>query len=58
MERAAMTDAELLDAIVEKLLAFLKPHPGVPGDETCLQIIGLMEANGREFVKADWPAND
>lgn len=53
-----MTDAELLDAIFEKLLAFLKPVPGVPGDETCLQIIGLMEANGREFVKADWPAND
>jgi hypothetical protein len=53
-----MTDAEMLDAIFEKLLAFLKPVPGVPGDETCLQIIELFEANGREFVKVDWPAND
>jgi hypothetical protein len=58
MERAEMTDAELLDAIFEKLLAFLKPIPGVPGDETCLQIIELFEANGRSFLKADWPAND
>lgn len=53
-----MTETELLDAIFNKLLAFLKPVPGVSGEETCLQIIELFEANGREFMKVDWPAND
>jgi hypothetical protein len=53
-----MTDAELLDAIYWKVMAWLKPVPGAPADETLLQIIELFEANGREFVKVDYPAND
>lgn len=52
-----MTDAELLDALFYKLLAWLKP-PDAPADETLLQMIELFEANGREFVKVDYPAND
>jgi len=53
-----MSDAELLDAIFDKLLAFLKPVPGVPGDETCVQIIELFEASGRDFINARFEAND
>ena len=53
-----MTDAELLDAIYWKVMAWLKPIPGVPAEETLLQIVELFEANGREFVKVDYPAND
>lgn len=52
-----MTDAQLLDALHLKLLAWLKT-PNAPAEETLLQMIELFEASGRGFVKVDWPAND
>lgn len=51
------TDAELLDALFLKLLAWLKT-PNAPADETLLQMVELFEASGRDFMKVDWPAND
>lgn len=53
-----MTDAEFLDALFFKLLGWLKPDPQPPAEETLLQMIELFEANGRDFVKMDWPANE
>jgi hypothetical protein len=53
-----MTEAEMLDAIYWKVMAWLKPMPGAPAEETLLQIVEIYEANGRDFIKADWPAND
>lgn len=53
-----MTDAELLDALFWKLAACIKPDPGVDPMETVLQMVELFEANGRDFVKVDYPAND
>lgn len=52
-----MTDAELLDALFFKLLAWLKT-PNAPAEETLLQMIELFEASGREFMKVAWPANE
>jgi hypothetical protein len=53
-----MSETEMLDAIYWKVMAWLKPDPGVPAEETLLQIVEVYEANGREFVKVDYPAND
>lgn len=52
-----MTEAEMLDAIYWTLVAWLK-DPARQAEETLFQIVGLYEANGREFIKADYPAND
>lgn len=53
-----MTPEQMIDAIRDKLLAWLKPIPGVPAEETLLQIVEIYEANGMDLIKADWPAND
>jgi hypothetical protein len=43
MERAAMTDAELLDAIFEKLLAFLKHIPACLATRPVFRSSGLWK---------------
>jgi hypothetical protein len=53
-----MTEAQQLEAIFNLLLAWLKPIPGVPAEETLLQIVEVFEKNGRDFIKVDYPAND
>jgi hypothetical protein len=52
-----MTEAEMLDAIQDKVVAWLQ-DPAMPAEDAMLKIVALYEGNGRELVKADWPAND